>query len=159
MGKPHAPCGTYSAYRRHLREHEPVDDACRKAQHDRDASRSSAKSEPGAARRQVRIGAEQSRPALSLVPPLAAAEQPGHDDEQVDTRAELLANLALVRAAMAVVALEDPKRLAPLSKRHSELLTEVKAIGAAGAVEEDPFDVFLGGGPAGLPASAPRKSS
>lgn len=26
-----APCGTWAAYRRHLRRYEPVDDACRKA--------------------------------------------------------------------------------------------------------------------------------
>ena len=28
MGRPLAPCGTYGAYRRHLKRKEPVDDAC-----------------------------------------------------------------------------------------------------------------------------------
>jgi hypothetical protein len=159
MGRPQAPCGTYSAYRRHLRDHEPVDDACRAAQHARDVKRSDSTTEVGAGRRQSRHGAEGQRPALSLVPPLAHSREPAPaESEQVDVKAELLANLALVRAAMAVVALEDPKRLAPLSKRHSELLTEVKTVGAADSGEADPFDAFLGG-PAGLPTTTPRKSS
>lgn len=31
LAAPLAPCGTWAAYRRHLRRCEPVDDACRKA--------------------------------------------------------------------------------------------------------------------------------
>lgn len=31
MKRPLAPCGTWAAYRRHLRRYEPVDDTCRKA--------------------------------------------------------------------------------------------------------------------------------
>ena len=31
QGRPLAPCGTWAAYRRHLRNYEPACDACRKA--------------------------------------------------------------------------------------------------------------------------------
>lgn len=44
MARPQAPCGTYPAYRRHLRKHEPVDAACRRAQQQHDAGRSVAAS-------------------------------------------------------------------------------------------------------------------
>ncbi|KAB7850183.1 WhiB family transcriptional regulator [Streptomyces mobaraensis] len=30
-GRPPSPCGTEAAYQRHLREHEPTDEACRRA--------------------------------------------------------------------------------------------------------------------------------
>lgn len=40
MPRPKSPCGTYSAYQRHLRERTPVDAACKRAQRERDASRS-----------------------------------------------------------------------------------------------------------------------
>lgn len=43
-----APCGTYPAYRRHLRKQEPVDPACRRAQQKHDAERSG---EPGEGQR------------------------------------------------------------------------------------------------------------
>lgn len=39
MARPKSPCGTYSAYQRHLRERTPVDAACKRAQQDRDAAR------------------------------------------------------------------------------------------------------------------------
>ena len=39
MPRPQAPCGSYSAYRRHLLKREPIDDACRRAQREHDAGR------------------------------------------------------------------------------------------------------------------------
>lgn len=39
MPRPKSPCGTYSAYQRHLREKTPVDAACRRAQQEHDARR------------------------------------------------------------------------------------------------------------------------
>lgn len=39
MPRPPAPCGTYPAYRRHLRNREAVDEACRRAQREHDSSR------------------------------------------------------------------------------------------------------------------------
>ncbi|MEL5990736.1 hypothetical protein ACOKGD_13905 [Microbacterium phosphatis] len=40
MPRPKSPCGTYSAYQRHLRAKEPIDAACRRAQRDHNANRS-----------------------------------------------------------------------------------------------------------------------
>lgn len=40
MARPKAACGTYPAYKRHLREKTPVDAACRRAQQAHDAGRS-----------------------------------------------------------------------------------------------------------------------
>lgn len=40
MARPMSPCGTYAAYRRHLKRGEVVDPACRRAQRERDGSRS-----------------------------------------------------------------------------------------------------------------------
>jgi hypothetical protein len=39
MPRPKSPCGTYPAYRRHLRERSAVDAACRRAQQEHDAGR------------------------------------------------------------------------------------------------------------------------
>ena len=40
MARPPVPCGTYPAYRRHLRKREPVDAACQRAQREHDAAQS-----------------------------------------------------------------------------------------------------------------------
>ena len=85
-------------------------------------------------------------------------EEPRGD---VDARAELLANMALVKRAMEAIAEADPLKIVQLSKRHSELVEElVKVSGStpSNSVEEaDPF-AFLGNAARG-PAPAPRKSS
>ncbi|WP_424937339.1 MULTISPECIES: hypothetical protein [Bacteria] len=39
MPRPKSPCGTYPAYRRHLKHSEPIDAACRRAQQEHDAGR------------------------------------------------------------------------------------------------------------------------
>lgn len=39
MARPKAPCGTYPAYQRHLREGSEVDSACRRAQREHDEGR------------------------------------------------------------------------------------------------------------------------
>lgn len=41
MPRPRAACGIYPAYRRHLRDREPIDAACREAQRVHEAGRSS----------------------------------------------------------------------------------------------------------------------
>lgn len=39
MARSKAPCGTYPAYKRHLRDETPVDAACRRAQREHDTGR------------------------------------------------------------------------------------------------------------------------
>lgn len=93
MGRPKAPCGTDAAYRRHLRNGEPVDDACRKAH--TMAGR--------AHRRSPAAGVGDASPGAA-----AAASDGDGDDMQliVDT----------LRKAFKAVAAEDPTKLAPIAR-------------------------------------------
>lgn len=149
MGRPAAPHGTRAAARRHQREKSPLCEPCRKAL-----------AEYNAGRRQAETSTEDSGPE-----PRPLAHLPGAmvDDQFVlDARRELLENMALVKVAMSKVAENDPLKIVTLSKRHSELLGELRVLAAGGASsptpeEADPFDQFFGGGAAaGRPAAAPR---
>jgi hypothetical protein len=73
-----------------------------------------------------------------------------------DHRSQLERNLELVTAAMEQVATEEPSKLAPLSKRHSELLSELALLDGSD-VKEDPFDAFLAGGNVTGITSAPSR--
>lgn len=149
MARPPAPCGTLSAYKRHKRKGETVDQACMAAMKADSASR--------------RAGVDddaQSAPIVTL--PGGSVEMPAAPAGDVDARAELLANMALVKKAMEAIAEADPLKIVQLSKRHSELVDElVKVSGTvlAGSSEKeaDPF-AFLGNAARGS-APAPRKSS
>lgn len=121
MPRAKAPCGTYSAYKRHKREGEPVDAACQQASVER-------------SREQVR----QRRADEPLEERQAPVEPPKSGMTQ---QASLEWNLRLVEAAMAEV---EASKLAPLSKRHSELLAELATL-TGGEEEVDPLDEFLSG--------------
>lgn len=144
-----AKCGTRAAYVRHKRRGEPVDQACQ------DANAEYQRSKSGRAQDE-----EQSAPIVAL--PGGSVEMPEAPTGDVDARAELLANMALVKKAMEAIAEVDPMKIVTLSKRHSELVDElVKVSGTApagAAKEDDPFAGFFGGS-AGRPAPTPRKSS
>ncbi|WP_454130142.1 hypothetical protein [Microbacterium aurum] len=79
MPRPKSPCGSYSAYQRHLRERAPIDPACRRAQQEHDAGRS---------------GRERPRPAR----PLPAALPPAAAGDERDAQRER-ARLMLVKCA------------------------------------------------------------
>lgn len=152
MPRPPAPCGTLSAYKRHKRKGEPVDAACMAAMKADSAARS------------ARVDDEaQSAPIVAL--PGGSVEMPAPPQGDVDARAELLANMALVKKAMEAIAEADPMKIVQLSKRHSELVAElVKVNGSAPAVgdgEAEGGDPFRGifGGAAGRSAAAPRKQA
>lgn len=106
MGRPKAPCGTDAAYRRHLREGAPVDEACQLAH-----------TEAG---RRYRQPAPVPPPASSEDPP--AAEETAVDDLQliVDT----------LRVALKATVKKDPSKIAPIAR---ELRYAVEA--ARGPVE------------------------
>ncbi len=149
MPRPPAPCGTESAYKRHMRKKEPVDDACRAAMR-RAANERAGRDEDAA----------DPRPVVAL--PGGAVAMPAAPTGDVDARAELLANMALVKRAMEAIAEADPLKIVQLSKRHSELVEELVKVsgtapGSAAPEEADPF-AFLGNAARG-PAPAPRKSS
>jgi len=123
--RPKAPCGTYSAYKRHLREKTPVDDACAAA---RDARTEDAAQKRRAAKSEPRI--------LSIVtaapksPPAPPAD-PDPDPEELTQVQILREGLAAVRAAITVVRSNDPARLAPLLKEQREIARELAQLGTA----------------------------
>ncbi len=139
MPRPKAPCGTYSAYKRHLRDDEPVDAACRQASIERSREQTAARAE--------------GEPT-----PMPVRESPPQSEAK-SRQASLEWNLRLIETAMVEV---DAAKLAPLSKRHSELLAEIESL--SGEVKEaDPFDAFFGGDVAsnvvGFPTAKAREVS
>lgn len=103
MGRPKAPCGTDSAYRRHLRNGEDIDDACRRAH--TEAGRKSARRQPAPRDDAPGRGAESNVGR-------------GADTDDMTLIVDTL------RAAFKKVAKEDPTRLAPLAR---EFRTAVEA--------------------------------
>jgi hypothetical protein len=86
----------------------------------------------------------------------AASVVPGKSREE-----SLRHNLLLIERAMEIVAAMEPSKLAPLSKRHSELLAELEGLNGS-AKQEDPLDAFLSGGDSnvvGFPTPTDRKVS
>lgn len=141
MARAKAACGTYSAYKRHLRDGEPVDDACRQASVER-------------SREQSRLRKGEELDAERVTAPPAPPRQPNTSRQE-----SLEWNLALVEAAMQDV---EASKLAPLSKRHSELLAELATVCGGTVKEADPFDAFFSGdfsNVVGFPTSEDRKMS
>jgi len=125
MPRPLAPHGTYSAYKRHLREKSTVCELCVGARDERTAAQRA-----------------ERRPQSSAPPPSDSAGLP--PGTETDYRVALERNLKLVSDALEKVALDEPAKLAPLSKRHSELLNELRSFDGP-EVKEDPFDAFFAG--------------
>lgn len=91
MARPKAPCGTDAAYRRHLRNEEPVDDACREAH--------------AAAQRSARRS-----PAAS-----SALEAPPDLTDEVDGD-DMVLLVDTLRKAFVTIAAADPTKLAPIAR-------------------------------------------
>lgn len=149
MGRPLAPHGSMAAFRRHKRLGETPCGPCAAANDAENAAR------------RGKEGQIEPRP-LAMLPTALAMDA----ELAVEYRTELLANLKLVKAAMAKVTETDPLKIVPLSKRHSELLAELRTFAGAkqpGASAEgetgevDPFEsIFGAGGAPRRPATAPR---
>lgn len=143
-----AKCGTRAAYMRHKRRGEEVDQACQEA--------NAAYQREKSGRVQDR---EQSAPIVALLG--GSVEMPAAPAGDVDARAELLANMALVKKAMEAIAEADPLKIVTLSKRHSELVDELVKVsgtrptGDGEAKGGDPFDGIFAGA-AGRSAAPPR---
>jgi len=94
MARPKAPCGTESAYRRHLRNGDPIDVACRDAH--------------AAGRRNSRRSLATSAPSAATLNHDASIPGPEQDDMT------LIVNT--LRSAFTTIAKEDPTKLAPIAR-------------------------------------------
>lgn len=141
-----APCGTPTAYRRHLRKGETPCLACKKAESDRQAANRAEEDRLKAAERD-----KKASHAIQVFEDLLGGPLAG----QIDMRAELEANLLLIKQSMALVAASEPAKLAPLSKRHSELLAELASLDDDGE-KEDPLESFLSSDSGGASANVTR---
>lgn len=107
MARPLAECGTFSAYKRHKRNGDPVDDACAEAAREQKNSRVAAKRDEAT---------EVVRLAIVEAPPL----EPGIDELE-----EARFNLSIVKATMQAGA---PTGMAALSKQYADLVALVKRL-------------------------------
>ncbi|WP_417510588.1 hypothetical protein [Microbacterium sp.] len=112
MGRPKAPCGTESAYRRHLRNGEPIDAACRDAH--------------AAGRRNARRSPAASAPPAT--PPKDDADDSGAEQDDMT----LIVNT--LRTAFTTIAEKDPTRLAPIAREFRSAVEATR--GAADAPKE-----------------------
>lgn len=103
MARQLAPCGTFSAYKRHKRNGEPVDAACQTAA--REYRREQRAGERAAGAEVVQLAVERDR----------RSEMPAELADAVE-------NFRIVKAAMESA---TPGAVAPLSKRRQELVAEI----------------------------------
>ena len=118
MARPRKPHGTPAAYRAHKRENTRICDACQAYRDGRDVENplKAAKSEPPAT-------------------PKAPKTPSGRSKRRIDPLAETFDNLDTVQAALDVALADDIARVLALSKRKSELIAEITALG--GVIEAE----------------------
>ena len=111
MARPKSPCGTESAYRRHLREKSEVCEACRDAH---------------AATRRADRRSPAARATVPTVPAEAASADDGSvgvDDPDVDDMELIVKTL---RRAFRDVADDDPTKLAPIAREFRAAVEAVR---------------------------------
>lgn len=118
MARAKAPCGTYAAYRRHLREKSPVCDACREAQRSDSAKRSSS----AGARLRKQADAQVERAVAEVTPaPLT--------DEGHVSRLEVLKELLeQSRELVAALKVSSPERAYLAMREQREIVREISEI-------------------------------
>ncbi|UJQ87140.1 hypothetical protein SEA_BAILEYBLU_1 [Arthrobacter phage BaileyBlu] len=104
------PCGTYAAYRRHLRRGEEPCEPCKQAARDQTNERNG-----------LRPRAEEEG-VVTIVPDVDPLTPP-------DPLADALDNLRIVNEAMNRAV---PREIAPLSKRRQELVQLISELGSKG---------------------------
>lgn len=124
MPRPKAPCGTYPAYRRHLRLKETVDAACREAQRAHDGKRSTS-----AEARQQR--AMEQPPVPPFVVPPAAQTTEGHVS-RVEVLQEMLQES---RELVKELRRTDPARVYLQMREQREVLREIAELQGNGQVK------------------------
>lgn len=111
-----APCGTFSAYKRHKRNDEEVDEACAQAARDQRNERSAAKRAKSA---------DAVKNAVNAAPPV----------ENIDPLEEALDNLRIVRAVLRDEG-TPANTVAALTKRRDELVDRIQKLREAQAPAE-----------------------
>ena len=107
MARPLAECGTFTAYKRHKRNGEPVDEACAQAARDQKNVRAVAKRAETA--EVVHLAIIEAEPVV----------------EQIDELFEARYNLSMVKATMEAGV---PTGMAALSKQYADLVALVKRL-------------------------------
>lgn len=118
MVRPKAPCGTYAAYRRHLREKTPVCDACRDAKRQNSRERSNS----AESRREKQVEREAAK-AAAAVPPVPRTGE-GHVS-RLETLRDMLEQSRELVAALKV---SDPARAYLQMREQREILREIAEI-------------------------------
>ena len=115
------PCGTWAAYKRHLRSGEKACPACLQAARNQKNDRLAARRE---ARAHAGITVDRSAPVVGFLRPVT------NNDEQDLTLDPLVAALQDLRQIEAYMAATDviPPQFISLSRRREELIDRVRAI-------------------------------
>lgn len=128
MPRPKAPCGTYTAYKRHLRAKETVDEACRAAQKEHDGNRSTSAS--ARVKRQVAASApKQPAPEVSIA--AAPLTEEGHIS-RVEVLKEMLQDS---RELVKTLRRNDPQRAYLQMREQREILRELAELQGNGQVK------------------------
>jgi len=128
MPRAKATCGTYTAYKRHLKEKVQVDSACREAQRAHDDGRSTS----GAAR--VARAAKVAKPAAAA-PDVPLAPAPVTDEGHV-SRVEILKEmLEESRELVKTLRRNDPQRAYLQMREQREILRELSELQGNGQVK------------------------
>lgn len=134
MARPRAACGTYGAYRRHLREHEPIDAKCRKAQREHDGARST--SADARMRRQAEKSKAKAAPADVPTSGIGDAEALPVDGDAKLSRIEVLEGLLTEsRAVVRVLMATDPGRVYLQMREQREIVRELSELQGNGQVK------------------------
>lgn len=102
MARPKAPCGTDAAYRRHLRNGERIDAACRRAHTEKQR-------------------ASRRPPTSKSTPPAPEAPPAGDGDDDMKLIVDTL------RTAFKSIADSDPTRLAPIAREFRAAVEATRA--------------------------------
>jgi hypothetical protein len=121
MVRPLAECGSFTAYKRHKRNGELVDEACAQAARDQ---------------KNVRVSA--ARDEVSNVVRLAIVNAPAVADS-IDELDKARWNLRIVEATMEAGV---PTGMAALSKQHADLVALIRRLEAAASPEVTALDRF-----------------
>ena len=127
MARELAPCGTWAAYKRHLRKNEEVDEACRQAARDQKRNQREQQAADAASATEV---AAQSAGEVQVVSHMVAYGKTAEIEVPVFATELEGAEWLLARTRAALIA-ASPKDVAPLSKAVQEAAAEVSRLSAS----------------------------